>query len=207
MYAKKFDIFEKNKELDKNIFPLFPIINTQIYDDHKWYFLAEFELYKNNENLDFMYNMTPTNSWWHFYLNSFLLDTYLFAKDVAMEDDFKNLIEEYKNDIAKKSSISKENFFIEFSELTLSDLKRLIEDTLAEKSKNNLKDLRFMVDNVCTYAIWYIEFMIKRENYILENNPQYDWEYLRKFLINIEKQKEKYIALREDTLKKLDLQV
>lgn len=177
---------------------LSPIINTKIYDDHKWYFIEEFEASNFFESEK---NFPEISLWWYYYLNSYLLDVYTFANNFWLLWIFEELINNNQNELEQ----SKSEILIAFLKWWKQKIEKENNDlfSFVKFIKNpilsiqgyffNKKYIKTFVD----YAIYFINFIINRENYIIKNNSLYKNIEHDLFLTNLEIKKKEFEELRE----------
>lgn len=194
--------FLNKYSLEKNqlwLFPLDPHPNTQIEKLHKWFYISEYEAV--NLLPDIKNNHNQLNFWWHFFRHSNILDTYIFSNITWSWHIFNELVCKNFNEEIKKE-FDEEIFycFLKWSFQKLENhskkTKNLIWRLKYKKRKKDIESIKFACEN----AIEYINFIITRENYIIEKNPDYLNEKMHRFFKEIYEYKEKLEKLKEGML-------
>nr|MDD3720719.1 hypothetical protein [Candidatus Gracilibacteria bacterium] len=193
-YKERADFINRYKSKSRNLglFTLSPHPNTKIEKQHKGFYIPE---YKINDVIDLIENPSFQNvsHWGHFYLNSKLLDLFVFFEITGLLYMFDDIIEEEKN---------KEKSKLDFIEIcawlgiklekewdNCNDIRNKI--FRYKETKLRRKSTKKRVKNV----IALIEFMIYRENYICSVNPIYNTLEVKEFIKDLIKLKYAYIVL------------
>jgi len=194
-YIQRIDISKKMEEWSVNMHKscLVPLINTKIYNMHKWSFIPDFELNnflnskKQLDNYQFRFS-----NWWHFYKNSYILDSFLFCDYVWEEDFFYNFIKNYKEKINENIEDSKNEMFISILQWWIELLEKEIKKLYFLENIIYFNKYNKIIKERIEKAIFFIDFVINRENYLIQNSPKYEKERALEFVKNLEKMKKEY---------------
>ena len=199
LFLDRLEFIDSIKKHTKSIYPLVPHINTGLNKDHNWNFIPEYEAVKYIKDKNIYYKFPgQVSHWWYFYLNSFLLDTYIFTKNMWLLDSFQSFLKDNRNDIEEM----KTTLFIKFLYASITDINKHIFSLLPDLIQwrrwfADIKKEYLAMKDCVNYAVYYIDFITYRENYIMENNPDYNNSELEWFLKKLEEVKKVYIYLRE----------
>lgn len=175
------------------LFPLVPHPNSKIEQDHRWYYIPEYEAI-NGIDLTKYANL---NYWGYFYLNSKLLDIFTFLRTAWLIDIFYQYIfsKSEKNEELESDDLPKIIAIVwKKIEQNLKKLDSLTSRLLFLKRKKQLRNLEITIDKI----IDYLSFINFRENYIKELNPSYNSEELNIFIETINWLKEKFEEIKKD---------
>lgn len=196
-YQERFNFLEKYN-LEKNalwLFTLDPHPNTQLEKTHKWYYIPEYEAV--NKIPSIKQSHPNLNLWWHFYLNSSLLDSYVFSNNTWIWYLFHEIISNWIDD--EYNEEFKEKVFTTFLKWNIQKLEKYLKKSNSliwrikfKERKLNLKLIKEYIQN----SIDYIDFVILRESYIVWINHDYKTEKLDKFISDLEEYKSKFIDLK-----------
>lgn len=161
---------------------LVPHPNTQIEKTHQWYYIPEFEIISNVDLLKSEFQ--NLNYWWYFYRNSFLLDCFVFSKQVWLDHIFQGIT-------GSQFTIEDTNEFKE--KIFFSFLK-----WCQQQSEHYKQDAHSRVEIIrrLDFALQYIDFIFYRESYIAKINPSYQTKQLDDFLQGLGVYRQKFIELR-----------
>lgn len=184
-YKERADIINKYKWKSNFqwLYSLIPHLNTKLEQDHKWFYIPE---HKAIDVVDLIKNQNFRNLsyWWHFYLNSKLLDIFVLFQLTWLLYIFDDII---------KSNINKWNNEIDFIKICTWLWYKLEKDIEYESQwkirRKNYKRYKLIQESTIkriSIIITLIEFMIYRENYICNSNPEYQNEQVNIFIQDLE---------------------
>ncbi|MDD2907569.1 MAG: hypothetical protein PHH98_02915 [Candidatus Gracilibacteria bacterium] len=194
-YKDRFEFTQKyvRNKTGAGLFPLVPHPNSKIEQDHKGYYIPEYEAI-NGIDLTKYANI---NYWGYFYLNSKLLDIFTFLRTAGIIDIFYQFIfsKSEKNEEVEIDDFEKIITIVgKKIEQNLDKLNSFRSKILFIRRKKQLKNLEITIDKI----IDYLNFIIYRENYIKEINPSYNSEESVNFIESISWLKNKFEEIKKD---------
>lgn len=176
-------------------YTLVPHPNTQIEKTHQWYYIPESEIISIVDLL--RPEFQNLNYWWYFYRNSFLLDCFVFSKQVWLDKIFQGITGSQFT--IEDMNEFKEQIFFSFLKWCQQQSKNLLRNANSiawrikfRKRRETIKQIILRVD----FTLRYIDFALYRENYITKINPSYQTKQLDDFLQGLGVYRQKFIELR-----------
>ena len=195
-YLERFKLMEILDNYTVWAYALVPQINTKISEDHKWYYLPEYELINYINAKELLKHIQEPSYWWYFYNKSCLLDAYLYTRVLGINPIFQEMLSSETNGFDVLLKENKNKILLIFLELGLQKLVIFINDlengefSLCEGE--NLQDIKNIIMNKIKFSVYYIDFILKREKYIMENNSDYNDPDMGIFLQDLKEMKLKF---------------
>ncbi len=183
LYIDRYNTLQKidtKTKSDYSIYTLEPTINSEVAEKYRGHYIAPYKASENEIVREYFSKSVTLPYWWYFYMNSCLLDCHTYVK--LLGHSFFHILDTSKEELTNNYNESKQSLFFKMLDFWLYVVNKHKEDNNEKKANKTKRD-----------SINYIDFMIFRENHMIENWKNYPKVKTRDFIIKLQEYKLKFI--------------